>query len=210
MNRREAQKVLDRKIAAVLGPEFRPPGEGFVRRFKGGADFLFVGFWVYPPHFVFSATPAVRLDVVEKLFRRVFDVDIKQTTVCTELWRFDSPTRPAMHVPLPNSGSPYFFTFTDEATAGQVVDQLRPRLSKTILPYYERIRTAADAHRALNVEMLDTGIGRISHGLVAAFLADKSGWRDVAVRYAAELAAWSPADQERFRVAVERLAAMEQ
>src|SRR5689334_17049791 len=112
VNKREAQKILDRKIAAVLGPDFREPGEGFVRRFKGGADFLFTGFWAYPPHFVFTATPAVRLDVVEKLFRRVFDVDLKQTTVATELWRFDRPTRPAMHVPLPNSGSPYYFTFT--------------------------------------------------------------------------------------------------
>jgi hypothetical protein len=210
MKKREALELAEHHLGLALGPDFRKSTEGFTRRFEDGFDALFVGFWAYPPDFVFTVTPAVRLNAVEKLYHQAFDTDFKKTTtVLTNLWRFDGPARPAAYVPLPNSGSPYFFTFTDEESARQAVARLRPRLVNQVLPFYEGLRSASDVHRALNVDLLDTSNDRMFHGLVAAFMADGPGWRALAKRYAAALAEWPAADRARFRVAVERLEAME-
>src|SRR5688500_17445570 len=138
MNKREALDTVNQHLASVLGPAFalrRSYDGAFVRPFAGGLDLLFVGFWGYPPHFVFAVTPAVRLDAVGKLCHRVFDTEFKApTTVSTHLWRLDGPARPAVDVPLPNSGSPYYLTFTDADSARQAVEQLQPRLLNKVFP----------------------------------------------------------------------------
>lgn len=215
---KEAKRLVVECLGARLGPEFvfKKADECFLRRTAAGADLLFVGFWAYPPKFVFSVTPAVRIDEIETLYRQVFAPQLptgaslsKSVTVLTQLWRLDGPTRSERDVPLPDSGSPYYFPFTDRASLQGVVDSLESRLEGQVARFYGGLRSTAEAHAALNIEGLDTSNSRIFHGIVAAYLADREGRRSYAARYRDELTQWPAPDQERFRCAVERLEALD-
>lgn len=214
MQAAEARKL----VCAAVGRLFEPAGfayrksdEAFVKPFVGGRHAVYLGFWSYPPCHVFSLTPAVRIDRIEELYNEISNAPAryrqKTVSLVVQLWRLAGQEKPAHDVPLPGWGSPFYYTFSSEHDMSAAIDSVTPVVRELILPFSDQYRDIASVNRAINHEGLDTGDGRILHGIIAAHLAKDSTYMDILSRYHKGMQAWPANDRDLFDRAVEYLAA---
>lgn len=209
MKKSDARNLLRAKLLPVINPAFKAKKSEFT--FARTVDGLYqettiAFYWSYAPDWVFSAIPSVTIYSIQKLYSEVFDDDsgMQTPTVSCSLWKMDGKPEHEFDVPLPHA-SPYFFTFCNEASLNVAIHEFRPIYHRCIEPFYEKVKSVEDAHRLLNVDILDTTQARMFRGLVAAYLADKPNWLNFAAKYSEALKAWPEFHQKRFHIAVERL-----
>lgn len=212
MNSAEARKA----IVSSLGEIFEPAGfaykkskEAFVRSSPHGRQFVFVGFWSYPPSYVFSMTAAVRVDVIEDVYNEIAGIpgiNPKSTTsLNVQLWKLAGMTKPDADVPIPNSKAPFYYTICSVDDMARVQSSTASVARDLLFPFFSAYQDVAAVNRAINHEGLDTSSSRMLRGIIAAHLARDHDYAEIVARYRKEMEAWPPYDRELFSRVVETL-----
>jgi hypothetical protein len=193
VKKNEVRQAIYGYLGSVLGTVgFRiiKSEERFLKRMAGGAFAIGVPLIDYNPEFIFSLVMVIRLDIVERIYYRFVEVDPKYhsqgATVITRLSYFvkDVPGR------YRRFGPAEYKVQTEEDIAG-AMSHLLPVVQASILPFFEKHRTVADLHAAVNQS--DPGIDASQrldgamHSMILARLADSPDFERIVTRHCHDL-----------------------